>query len=774
MTPPRHPDTGRSADFGRDVRAAIPAIRWGIDTFFAGNPQANSFIAACRQARTIAATAAASGPQPLATAAGYLDAALQALRLGRLEASEVTRVVVHHNVDLLQTSIEDSVQQAQLASELDLTYHALQQHLRRTAVAPRRADTAPLPNLEAAFTMEAEGHVTALGAVLELLETNPQHEPGWAALQRRGLRLQSAAAMMGRPDIVRILQNMADLAAQPNGGAARGQQLDLLFQSVDALSVLVRRPAVDEVALQICEAVLALYEVTLDNRAAPASGAVMAPAPALEETRLRISLGELEALLSQLDDLAAPARDAARSLAAARDTTDEAARQAHLAAAAAAQQRQESMRLALRRRIQQLQLLPFERLTERLRRAVQRTAGSLNRPVALTFRDAAIAADAPTVQVLIAALEHLLPATVEHGIEDAAARRSAGKPLEAQIDVLVRQQAGQLTIEVRDDGHGIDLIGPGSGPEVALQALAPHRGTVAVESTPGLGTCVTLRLPAAMIAAPLLKLRSGQDSYALPQAGVQVGRLLPGMLHWRNGRRTVVHEGRPITAVALSTLLDPGAAQPGPVGVYVVLADDKAQRALLVEEAIASNPLPLQPPGPDLGTLPFVAGVVLTEEGGVLPVLDPALLLQAPNPDLSIAQAAPLADPLRVLVVDDSLSVRHINAATLRQAGWEPLVARDGAEALALLAGANQRVDVALVDIDLPETDGFDLAQVLRRRPGGTDLPIIFLSAADNPVRRRRADALQGSAFLAKPYPEQELLALIQRVMPQRRHIAAD
>jgi chemosensory pili system protein ChpA (sensor histidine kinase/response regulator) len=113
----------------------------------------------------------------------------------------------------------------------------------------------------------------------------------------------------------------------------------------------------------------------------------------------------------------------------------------------------------------------------------------------------------------------------------------------------------------------------------------------------------------------------------------------------------------------------------------------------------------------------------------------------------------------RIMVVDDSLTVRKITGRLLSREGYVVITARDGVEALELLAGSVP--DVMLVDVEMPRMDGFDLTRNVRADARLKDVPIIMITSRTADKHRNFATALGVNVFLGKPYREDELLAHI-------------
>ncbi|MFM2402286.1 MAG: hypothetical protein RL223_166 [Pseudomonadota bacterium] len=144
--------------------------------------------------------------------------------------------------------------------------------------------------------------------------------------------------------------------------------------------------------------------------------------------------------------------------------------------------------------------------------------------------------------------------------------------------------------------------------------------------------------------------------------------------------------------------------------------------------------------------------------------------LVAEGPVIQEARSVPVRPPgtrlagLRVLVTDDhALNLRVAGEVLLRE-GAQVLTARSGAQTLALLESDPLPVDALLLDLQMPDLDGPDVARALRQRPACATLPIIALSAGVLPAQREAAHAAGMDAFLPKPLePERLIRELLRR-----------
>ena len=123
------------------------------------------------------------------------------------------------------------------------------------------------------------------------------------------------------------------------------------------------------------------------------------------------------------------------------------------------------------------------------------------------------------------------------------------------------------------------------------------------------------------------------------------------------------------------------------------------------------------------------------------------------------------ADPVRVLVVDDSVTTRQLLRSILEAAGYLVTVAADGLAAWALLAG-DARFDAVVTDVEMPRMDGWQLLARLRGEARTARLPVVVVTALAQSGEQQRAVALGASAYVAKGrFDQAELLHVLEQLV---------
>ena len=462
----------------------------------------------------------------------------------------------------------------------------------------------------------------------------------------------------------------------------------------------------------------------------------------------------------------------------------------------------------LQQDLMRIRMVPIGSIVERLHRIVRQTSKEVGKRANLDIRGVNVELDRSALERITGPLEHLLRNAITHGLENPEGRVGKGKAAMGEISLEVRQEGNEVTLVLADDGAGLDLqrirakavaqgllgadeprsdqqlaelvfapglstaetvtelAGRGVGLDVVMSEVSGLGGRIELAFTPGLGTRFTLRLPltTAVIQAVLVKV--GARTYALPSVMVeQVQQMRQELLGRARAAGAVEWAGRRYPLHHLPTLLDqPGAAptpQPRRYTPVLLVRSGVDAIAIEVDEMVGNQEVVVKNIGPQLARVPGIAGATVLGTGEIVMILNPVPLaarpasprevVTSPNVQAPAVQAQP-----RLMVVDDSLTVRKITGRLLSREGYLVMTARDGVEALELLAEAVP--DVMLVDVEMPRMDGFDLTRNVRADARLKNIPIIMITSRTADKHRNYAIGLGVNVFLGKPYQEDELL----------------
>jgi len=193
---------------------------------------------------------------------------------------------------------------------------------------------------------------------------------------------------------------------------------------------------------------------------------------------------------------------------------------------------------------------------------------------------------------------------------------------------------------------------------------------------------------------------------------------------------------------------------------------------LVADELIGSREIVVKPVGPQISSIRGISGATILGDGRIVVILDIGALVRAEWR----GRAAPTVSRDKTdrrtfaLVVDDSITVRRVTQRLLERNGMRVLTARDGMDAVALLA--EHVPDIILLDIEMPRMDGYEVAAHVRGDPRLRDVPIIMITSRVGEKHRARAIELGVDDYLGKPYQESQLLDAITPLVALRRSAA--
>jgi chemosensory pili system protein ChpA (sensor histidine kinase/response regulator) len=324
--------------------------------------------------------------------------------------------------------------------------------------------------------------------------------------------------------------------------------------------------------------------------------------------------------------------------------------------------------------------------------------------------------------------------------------------------------------------------GRGVGMDVVRTNVGRLNGEVGVETEPGAGTRFTVRLPLTVLVTEALLVRVSTEVLAVPLNAVHViATPGPDALREDSEGQTVLIEGRWLPLLHLDRALGLPAT-PAPSRVTVLaLRGGGGLFACAVGQVLHKEEIVVKPLGAFLEGIGPYAGATVSADGRVTLLLDPARLGEASmfarsgsavGAPASLRHSVTLAGVggrsqagaddrrPRVLLVDDSLSVRKFVGQMLDKAGFDVTTANDGAEALARLG--EREFDVMVTDLEMPRLNGYELLEDVRRRPSTRDLPVVILTTRSGAKHQSLARQLGINHYVTKPVSEEEFVRLIE------------
>ncbi|AKM02103.1 hybrid sensor histidine kinase/response regulator [Burkholderia pyrrocinia] len=451
----------------------------------------------------------------------------------------------------------------------------------------------------------------------------------------------------------------------------------------------------------------------------------------------------------------------------------------------------------------QCRMRPFGDATRAYPRIVRDLARSLGKQVRFSIVGEGTQVDRDILDLLDAPLGHLLRNAIDHGVESPDARLARGKPAEASVTLEARHSAGSLLVSVIDDGPGVDmdalraavvrqrltddetaarlsdpellefLLLPGfsmrdavtdvSGRGVGLDAVQEMvrgvRGAVRIFNEPGAGMRFVLQLPLTLSVIRSLLVEVGGEPYAFPLAHVRrTLELAHDDIDVLEGQPHFPFDGRRAGLVAAHQLLDAGEPDAARASTAVVVVGGEPELyGVAVDRFLGERMLVVQPLDSRLHKIQNIAAGALLENGDPVLIVDVEDLIRSVDKLVRGGQLARLKrDPQlalvdrrrRVLVVDDSLTVRELERKLLEKRGYDVTVAVDGMDGWN--AVRSDAFDLVVTDVDMPRMDGIELVTLIKSDPMLKRVPVMIVSYKDRDEDRRRGLDAGADYYLAK------------------------
>jgi chemosensory pili system protein ChpA (sensor histidine kinase/response regulator) len=318
------------------------------------------------------------------------------------------------------------------------------------------------------------------------------------------------------------------------------------------------------------------------------------------------------------------------------------------------------------------------------------------------------------------------------------------------------------------------ISGRGVGLDVVNSEIKSLGGILSIDSSYGKGTSFVIRLPFTLAINQALLVQVGEEIYAVPLTTIEgVVRLSADELKKKYAQSDPVYSyaGTRYELRHLGTLL--GVTQPAleaSLGIFPLLLVRSGDHrvALQAEGLLGSREIVAKPVGPQISKVRGISGATILGDGQVVLILDvPGLIGMGATVQLVYSAKEKVHSRTsriaRVLVVDDSITIRKVTSRMLERNNYDVVTAKDGVDAIGKLQ--EYTPDVVLLDVEMPRMDGYEFATHMRSNVRLKKIPIIMITSRTGEKHRQRAMAIGVNKYLGKPYKESDLLENIQQVL---------
>ena len=411
--------------------------------------------------------------------------------------------------------------------------------------------------------------------------------------------------------------------------------------------------------------------------------------------------------------------------------------------------------------------------------------------------------DRDILEKLEAPLTHILRNALDHGIELPDARLAAGKSTEGTIRLEAAHRGGMLSITVSDDGKGIEpeklrqkivtkgmvsaemaakltepelmdflflpgfstasqvteISGRGVGLDIVQSMVQEVGGILRATSLPEKGMSFHLQLPLTLSVIRTLLVEISGEPYAFPLTRIdRIVMVESADIAIAENRQYFTLDNQNIGLVTAYQVLEL-AAPPEKLDLLpvIIVSDRSSSYGLAVDKFLGERDLVVRPLDPRLGKVADISAAAFMEDGTPVLIIDVEDLVRSTDKLLAESQlqkvskteqTAESTTRKRVLVVDDSITVREVERKLLENQGYEVEIAVNGMDGWnALRTG---QFDLVISDVDMPRMTGIELVSQIKNHSALKSIPVIIVSYKDREQDRIRGLEVGADYYLTK------------------------
>ena len=467
--------------------------------------------------------------------------------------------------------------------------------------------------------------------------------------------------------------------------------------------------------------------------------------------------------------------------------------------------------------VMKTRMLPIGKVFNKFPRLVRDLSRELGKKVKLIIEGEDTELDKSIIEEIGDPLVHMIRNAVDHGVEPPEERVKKGKPEEGTIWLKAYNEGNMIVIEIKDDGKGMDaeilkkkaiekgiitpqeaenmsdkeafmlifkpgfstaekvtnVSGRGVGMDVVKTNIEKLNGIIEIDSVPGKGTTIKLKIPLTLAIIQALLVASQEDLFAVPLSNViETVRIVEEDIYTIEGKSVLKLRDEVLPLVNMADIFEIEKILEPEKYLYVVILGLGATKiGLIVDRFIGQEEIVIKSLGEFLKGLPGIAGATIRGDGRVTLIVDVASLMklakETHNKKIvteSLKEAKKKKEKPEdyvVMIVDDSAMDRKIMRGALEELGVTILEAKDGVEALNLLK--QNDVDAMLIDIEMPRMDGYTLAQEIRKYNKYRKLPLVAVTSRATKSDRVRGVEVGMNEYITKPYTQEYLKNVVKR-----------
>ena len=552
-----------------------------------------------------------------------------------------------------------------------------------------------MDDLIADFVAECREMLEALGGEIVAWEAEPDDRARLDSIFRFVHTVKGNCGFFEFPRLEALSHAAEDALADVRAGrrVADGQLVSAVLAVIDRIGEMVAAidagedfPAGDDSSL-----ILAL-EPGAESISAPTTVAIADGKASAAPRTIRLSVELLDRVMSGVSDMVLARNELARRL---RETEND-------VTVDGAFERLSGIIAEMRDAITRTRMQRIENLFVALPRMVRDLSAELGKQILIDIDGGDVELDREMIEMIRDPLTHIIRNAVDHGIESPADRLKSGKREIGLLTVSARQSGNQILIDIADDGKGIDgkklvekavsagtiepvdaakmtpreqlalifeaglstatqvtsISGRGVGMDVVRSNVERIGGIVEVDSNPGHGTRMTLRVPLTLTIIPALTVSIGNQHFAIPRSAIEEIVRANGSsvtLDSIGGAGVATIRGRRMPEISLADVLGLASDIPDEERTLVVLRPAGGDLyALAVDRIHDHEELVVKPAAPAVMATGLYAGTTLADDGSPILLFDPAGLAEVGGVKLEVQErASRIAEATAIVAVRD-------------------------------------------------------------------------------------------------------------------------
>lgn len=529
------------------------------------------------------------------------------------------------------------------------------------------------------FFEETSEHLASLETLLVGLDREQPDPEAMNAIFRAAHSIKGSAGTFGFPDMAAVTHDLETLLDKARKGelVLTEEIVDITLEARDVLlaqldhhqgAAAVAQSVVDS----LCARVRALASGTT-SAVAEAAAAVevvevekpKAAVKVIESSSIRVSVEKVDQLINLVGELVIT-----QSMLALTEQSPLNDGSADAERLLERLQQLERNTRELQETVMSIRMLPVSAVFNRFPRLVRDLAGKLDKQIELRTFGESTELDRGVIEKITDPLTHLIRNSVDHGIELPDERVAAGKPAKGILTLSAYHQGGSVVIKIQDDGKGFDrdrilakarerkiplsdtptdqeiwnlifapgfstadtvtdVSGRGVGMDVVRRNIENLGGRVDLQSAPGIGTTITIRLPLTLAIMDGMSVGIGEQNYIVPlTAIIESMRPLPKDLkslvgHDGSKGRLVLVRGEYLPLVALHEVfnIEPKSAEPEK-GILIIVDTESGRAALFVDELLGQRQVVIKSLESNYRKVPGISAATIMGDGSVSMILD--------------------------------------------------------------------------------------------------------------------------------------------------------